>query len=134
MSTCTCVWISTEYGQRDGVIDRGHGVGRPASVIALVRQPYALDEQRAAVLVLIGHGQRRRGRWVQRLVVFQPLDAQRPVAFGYETLPSDATAFVVTVSYRERMDVRRFCNTRVTWVARQHVWVELVGCASVLFV
>jgi len=48
--------LGTEYGQRDRVVDRGHGVGRPASVIALVRQPYALDEHRAAIFVLVRDG------------------------------------------------------------------------------
>lgn len=97
----------TEYGERDRVLDRGHGVGGAARVIALVRQPYALNEHRAAVLVLVRHG---HGARVQGLIVFQPLDGQRPVALGDETLPSDAAALVVTVAHRERVDVRWFCE------------------------
>lgn len=99
----------TEYGQRDRVLDRGYRIGRTARVIALVRQSNTLNEHRATVLVLIGHGHSSR---VQRLVVFQPLDAQRPVALGDETLPSDATALVVTVTDCERVNVRWFCNDR----------------------
>jgi len=129
-------WVSTEYGQRDRVIDRGHGIGSTTSVIALMRQSYALDEHRAAILVLIGHGQWWRRRQVQRLVIFQPLDFQRSVALGYETLPSDPTTFVVTVSYRERMDVRWFCNIFVTWVTTRDdvcvlLWPYVCVCVFV---
>lgn len=102
--------MCTEYGQGDSVLDRGHEIRGPARVVALMGLSYALDQHRAAVLVLLGHGQRRHGRRVQRLAVLQPTDAERRVSLGYETLPADATSNVVTVAYRERMDVRRFCK------------------------
>lgn len=82
--TCARAWtrVGTEYGEPDHVLDRGHGIGHPASVIALVRQLYVFDGHRAAVLVRIGHGYWWRGQRVQRPAVFQPPDAQWSVAFG----------------------------------------------------